>query len=77
MHGFVKNYVAEARTAVIYEKPWSSIKCHYVWKATDLWIDFPWSAADPLRVSGNAPGQSALYAYARDMKFSPGLRRVS
>ncbi|HEX3962746.1 MAG TPA: phosphoribosyltransferase [Trebonia sp.] len=48
VHGFVKDYVAESRTAVIYEKPSSSIKCHYVWRATDRWIDFPWSTTDPV-----------------------------
>ena len=76
VHGFVKDYVAESRTAVIYEKPWSSIKCHYVWRPTDRWINFPWSSADPVvpapcplrighvPVSGNAAGWSALYASA-------------
>jgi hypothetical protein len=45
---FVRDYVAEARTAVVYEKPASIIKCDYVWKRTDLWINFPWSAQDPV-----------------------------
>ena len=48
VHNYVKDYVAESRTAVIYEKPQSSIKCHYVWKLTDRWINFPWSSADPV-----------------------------
>lgn len=45
---FVCDYVAQARTAVVYEKPASIIKCDYVWKRTDLWIDFPWSTHDPV-----------------------------
>jgi hypoxanthine phosphoribosyltransferase len=45
---FVRDYVAEARTAVVYEKPASIIKCDYVWKRTDLWINFPWSTQDPV-----------------------------
>lgn len=36
--------VAEARTAVLYGKPRSSVAPDYVWRATDRWIEFPWSA---------------------------------
>jgi uncharacterized protein len=35
--------VAEIRTAVLYEKPHSVVKCDYVWRRTDGWIEFPWS----------------------------------
>jgi len=35
--------VAEIRTAVLYEKPQSVVKCDYVWRRTDRWIEFPWS----------------------------------
>jgi hypoxanthine phosphoribosyltransferase len=45
---FIAGHVAEARTAVVYEKPRSVVKPDYVWKRTDLWIDFAWSAAGPL-----------------------------
>jgi uncharacterized protein len=24
------------------------VKCDYVWKKTDLWINFPWSDKDPV-----------------------------
>jgi hypothetical protein len=48
VQGFVRDHVAEARTAVIYEKPSSLIKCDYVWKRTDRWINFPWSDQDPV-----------------------------
>lgn len=39
---------AEARSAVIYGKPRSVIRPDYLWKATDEWIVFPWSAAPPV-----------------------------
>jgi hypoxanthine phosphoribosyltransferase len=39
---------AEARSAVIYGKPRSVIRPDYLWKATDDWIVFPWSAAPPV-----------------------------
>jgi hypoxanthine phosphoribosyltransferase len=45
---FCSGYVAEVRTAVIYEKPRSLVRCDYVWKRTDRWIDFPWSAQPPV-----------------------------
>jgi hypoxanthine phosphoribosyltransferase len=48
VHTFVKDHVDEVRTAVIYEKPRSVIRCDYVWKRTDLWINFPWSFEAPL-----------------------------
>lgn len=38
--------VGEVRTAVLYEKPGSLVRCEYVWKRTDRWINFPWSS-DP------------------------------
>lgn len=47
VYDFIKDQVADARSAVIYEKPWSLIKCEYVWRRTDRWINFPWSS-DPL-----------------------------
>ncbi len=45
---FCAGKVAEVRCAVLYEKPRSIVKCEYVWKRTDLWIDFPWSAEAPV-----------------------------
>ena len=45
---FVSDHVAEVRSAVIYEKPQSLIKCDYVWKRTDAWINFPWSSQQPV-----------------------------
>lgn len=34
---------AEVRSAVVYTKPTTIIDPDYSWKATDRWIDFPWS----------------------------------
>ena len=34
---------AVVRSATIYTKPATIIQPDYSWKATDLWIDFPWS----------------------------------
>ena len=48
VRAFVQGHVSEARTAVIYEKPGSIIKCDYVWRRTDRWIEFPWSVDDPV-----------------------------
>ena len=45
---FCAGYVAEVRTAVIYEKPRSLVRCDYVWRRTDRWIDFPWSSLPPV-----------------------------
>jgi hypoxanthine phosphoribosyltransferase len=45
---FVAGHVAEVRSAVIYEKPASLVKCEYVWKRTDRWINFPWSTLPPV-----------------------------
>ena len=36
------------RCAVIYEKSPSTVKCEYVWRRTDLWINFPWSVEPPV-----------------------------
>jgi hypoxanthine phosphoribosyltransferase len=49
---FCAGKVAEVRCAVLYEKPHSIVTCEYVWKRTDLWIDFPWSAEAPVTRAG-------------------------
>jgi uncharacterized protein len=54
---FCEGKVADVRTAVLYEKPASVIACHYVWKRTDRWIDFPWSSQPP--VAGPGTGEAA------------------
>ena len=45
---FCGSHVGEARIATLYEKPHSKVKCEYVWRRTDKWIVFPWSAEPPL-----------------------------
>jgi hypoxanthine phosphoribosyltransferase len=51
---FCAGHVTEVRTAVVYEKPRSLVSCDYVWKRTDAWIDFPWSALPPVRRNAGA-----------------------
>ena len=46
--GFCRGNVGEVRCAVLYEKPRSAVNCEYVWRRTDRWIDFPWSAEAPV-----------------------------
>jgi hypoxanthine phosphoribosyltransferase len=48
VHEFCAAKVAQVRTAVLYEKPRSAVKCDYVWRRTERWITFPWSANDPV-----------------------------
>jgi uncharacterized protein len=48
VHDFMAGHAGETRTAVIYEKSQSVVKCEYVWKRTDRWIDFPWSDQPPI-----------------------------
>jgi uncharacterized protein len=45
---FLAGKLREARVAVLYEKSESVVNCEYVWKRTDRWIDFPWSAEAPV-----------------------------
>ena len=45
---FCVGKVGEVRTGVLYEKSHSVVKCDYVWKKTDKWINFPWSDKPPV-----------------------------
>ncbi|RBY92578.1 phosphoribosyltransferase [Blastococcus sp. TF02A-30] len=56
VRNFCAGYVAEVRTAVIYQKPQSLVRCDYVWRETDRWIDFPWSTLPPVRSRSGSPG---------------------
>lgn len=49
----IRPVVAELRTAVLYEKPRSVVRCDFVWRRTDRWIDFPWSAVPPVAEAGS------------------------
>jgi len=41
-------HCAEVRTAVLYAKPRSVVDPDMVWRRTDRWITFPWSALPPV-----------------------------
>jgi hypoxanthine phosphoribosyltransferase len=45
---FCERHVAEARIAVLYEKSRSIVRSDYVWRRTDRWITFAWSALPPV-----------------------------
>jgi hypoxanthine phosphoribosyltransferase len=49
---FCAGRVGEARVAVLYEKSRSTVACEYVWRRTDRWITFPWSALPPVTGGG-------------------------
>ena len=51
---FCAGKVGEVRIAVLYEKPRSVVQADYVWRRTDRWIDFPWSAQEPVVVHAHA-----------------------
>jgi hypothetical protein len=57
---FCDGKVAETRTAVLYEKPHSEVACDYVWRTTEAWITFPWSAEEPVTgaVASSTPGSA-------------------
>jgi hypoxanthine phosphoribosyltransferase len=48
VHDFCRGKVRDVRSAVLYQKPRSTIDCEYVWRRTDRWIDFPWSSQPPV-----------------------------
>lgn len=54
---FCSPRVGEIRIATLYEKPRSVVKCDYVWRRTDRWIVFPWSALPAL--TPKAPTEQA------------------
>jgi hypoxanthine phosphoribosyltransferase len=56
VRAFCADHVAEARIAVIYEKPGTVVHPEYVWRRTTAWIDFPWSAEEPLVHRGRGQG---------------------
>ncbi len=45
---FCAGKVASVRIAVLYEKDRSTVRCDYVWRRTERWITFPWSAEPPV-----------------------------
>lgn len=73
IHSFVREQVEEARTAVIYEKPRSLVRCDYVWRHTDRWIDFPWSSDPPVAL----PSQFATAETSPWPRVPPTAGRAS
>ena len=55
---FCADRVAEVRAAVLYEKSRSVVACEYVWRRTDRWIDFPWSAHGPVEAPRTAAARA-------------------
>lgn len=55
---FCAGHVADVRSAVVYEKSRSLVRCDYIWKRTDAWIDFPWSTLAPVVQPRGRPGHS-------------------
>ena len=55
---FCAGSVGETRVAVLYEKPASIVRCEYVWRRTDRWIDFPWSAQGPVEAASAVAARS-------------------
>jgi hypoxanthine phosphoribosyltransferase len=48
---------AEVRTVCLYSKPRTVLEPDFVWKRTDQWITFPWSALPPVtREVGSGAG---------------------
>ncbi|WP_432502448.1 phosphoribosyltransferase [Kineococcus arenarius] len=39
---------AEPRSAVVYRKPTTRLEPDHCWRATDRWIEFPWSSEGPV-----------------------------
>ena len=44
----LRGFGADVRSAVIYSKPTTIVQPDFVWKHTDNWIVFPWSAQPPV-----------------------------
>lgn len=48
VQAFCAGKVATVRTAVLYEKDQSLVRCDYVWRRRNSWITFPWSVEPPV-----------------------------
>ena len=57
VRAFCAGHVSGLRTAVVYEKPQSVVRCDYVWRRTDRWIDFPWSSLPPVVRRSDRPAR--------------------
>lgn len=54
---FLGSKVAETKTAVLYEKDKSLLKCDYVWRRTNMWVEFPWS------YFGNTEEKNSMFGF--------------
>ncbi|MGO3506502.1 MAG: phosphoribosyltransferase, partial [Brachybacterium tyrofermentans] len=50
---------ADARSAVLYSKSASVVSPDFVWRRTDEWIVFPWSAEPPVVANTDAETPTA------------------
>jgi hypoxanthine phosphoribosyltransferase len=57
---FCEGKVGQVRTAVLYEKSHSVVRCDYVWRRTDKWINFPWSDQGPVVTRHAAVGSHTV-----------------
>jgi uncharacterized protein len=55
---FCAAHVADVRCAVLYEKQRSIVKCEYVWRRTERWIEFPWSIQPPVAIPNALAGEA-------------------
>ena len=44
----LRGFGADVRSAVLYAKPRTLVQPDFVWRTTDRWIVFPWSAEPPV-----------------------------
>ena len=47
VHDLCAEEVAEVRTVTLYVKPHTVVRPDWWWRATERWIDFPWSSPPP------------------------------
>ncbi|GMA26876.1 phosphoribosyltransferase [Arenivirga flava] len=48
--GLIEGMGAEVRSVTLYSKPGTVLEPDFVWRRTDRWIVFPWSALPPVAV---------------------------
>ncbi|GAA4388114.1 phosphoribosyltransferase [Tsukamurella soli] len=51
----LRGHCAEARSAVLYVKSAAVVEPDFVWRRTDEWIMFPWSAEPPVSSASGLP----------------------
>lgn len=56
----LESHGAQTRSAVIYAKSSTVVEPDYVWRHTDQWIVFPWSAEPPVSASAEQAAERSL-----------------